>query len=839
MRYAEVLIPLALEGSFHYRLPEELAEKAIVGMRCVVPFGSKRYYTGIIIGLSDKRPNLQISFKEVLLLPDDKPSVTAIELSLWQWLSAYYICTQGEVLRAAMPAALLPESHTVSHYNTDFEADSRLGRDEQELLDILDSAKGRTYTLDALQKAVGKRAIRAFTSLVERGAIRLEEEVKSRYKAKTEVFLRLAEPFRTDEAFAALLDSLHRAPKQSALMLRWAELMTERLLPYSSPIPQRLLAESDPHATVTLSALKKKGILLSESVTQAVMYSAGGEEYRLWEHLEGEDKAIRSAESSTDSAAEAPLPRKPLSLLYTHDFRRKEKQLLAWTEEIVHSGGQVLYLSPEANKRGGSNTLSAHMAERLGSHLLSYHAFESDAKRLEVWNRLATTEEPCVVLGVRSALFLPFRRLRLIIVDEEQEYLYKQQDPAPRFHTRQVANRLGRLHDCPVVLASATPSAEVLHQVRHKSCVLITWPDDRVRPRFRFDLEVIDMGKMRRQKQVAAGELLSSPLIAAIDETIRQKKMAVVLQNRRGFAPYIICSSCGEKLRCIHCDVSLTYHKRSGMLVCHYCGYSRPLPRICPSCKQASAAGEQGSLQPVGYGAERVEEELKKRFPAASILRMDSDMAMSRTKMDEALARLESNEVDILVGTQLIKGQPYNEQVGLVAVTQLDSILGFPDFRAYERAYQLLYQLMLRSGSSRLYAQTNNPDNPFLGLLREGDYKAFVGNQLEERQMLFFPPFSRLIRIEFRAGEESLVERIACDYASSLAPYLPEQSLSPVLVPPIARLRNAFIRELLLRIPLSSSVSDTRNMLDTIRTMLQTRTQEYKRVRILFDVDPL
>lgn len=837
MRYAEVLIPLALEGSFHYRLAEGLAEKAIVGMRCVVPFGAKRYYTGIIIGLSDKRPNLQISFKEVLFLPDDKPSVTASQLSLWQWLSAYYICTQGEVLRAALPAALLPESHTVIHYNTDFEADSRLSRDEEELLDILESAKGRTYTLDTLQKAVGKRAIRAFTSLVERGAIRLEEEVKSRYKPKSEVFVRLAEPFRTEKTFASLLDSLHRAPKQSALLLHWAELITEHSLPYSSPMPQRLLAESDPHATVTLSALKKKGIFLSESVTHSVMYSAGGGEYRLWKQPQEEEKAIQSEESSTDSAVSASLPQKPLSLLYTHDFRRKEKQLLEWTEEVVRSGGQVLYLSPEANKRGGSDTLSTRMAERLGSCLLSYHAFESDAKRVEVWNRLATTEYPCVVLGVRSALFLPFRRLRLIIVDEEQEYLYKQQDPAPRFHTRQVAARLGRIHDCPVVLASATPSAEVLHQVRHKACELITWPDDRVRPR--FDLEVIDMGKMRRQRQVGAGELLSFPLVSAIEETIRQKKMAVVLQNRRGFAPYIICSSCGEKLRCIHCDVSLTYHKHSCMLVCHYCGYSRPLPRICPSCKRASGVGEPSSLQPVGYGAERIEEELKRRFPTVSILRMDSDMAMSRTKMDEALARLEAKEVDILVGTQLIKGQVYNEHVGLVAVTQLDSILGFPDFRAYERAYQLLYQLMLRSGASRLYVQTNNPANSFPDLLREGDYKAFIGKQLEERQMLFFPPFSRLIRIEFRAGEESLVERIASDYAASLAAHLPEQSLSPVLVPPISRLRNAFIRELLLRLPLSSSVSATRNILDTIRTTLQTRTQEYKRVRILFDVDPL
>ncbi|WP_373816206.1 replication restart helicase PriA [Porphyromonas loveana] len=839
MRYAEVLIPLALEGSFHYRLPEEMADKAVVGMRCVVPFGAKRYYTGIIIGLTDTRPHLQVSFKEVMLLPDDKPSVTASQLSLWQWLSAYYICMPGEVLRTAVPSALLPESRTVIHYDTDFVADSKLSTEEQELLDILEAGKGKTYTLDALQRAIGKRAIKAFTSLVERGAIRLEEEVKSRYKPKTEVFVRLDATYQSEEAFGTLLDSLRRAPKQSALLLHWAELISERDLPYSSPMPLRLLINADDHDRTTFAALRKKEIFRTEAITLSELHAGTiGQEYRLWGAEENKESDRREEdEGQATEKVSSPLPEAPISLLYTHDFRRKEEQLLAWTEEVLREGGEVLFLSPDANKRGGCNSLTSRMAARLGSRLLTYHAFETDAKRVEVWNRLALSDEPCAVLGMRSALFLPFHNLHLIIVDEEQEYLYKQQDPAPRFHARQVAVRMGKLHNCPVVLASVTPSGEILQQVRDGNCQLITWPDDEVRPV--FDLEIIDMGKMRKQRQVGFDELLSFPLTAAIEDTIRRKKMAVVLQNRRGFAPYIICNACGEKLRCIHCDVSLTYHKRTGMLVCHYCGYSRPYPSICPSCKQQSQAGARSTLQPNGFGAERMEEELKAHFPHASILRMDSDMAMSRTKMEEALGRLGNNEVDILVGTQLIKGQPYNDNVGMVAVTQLDSILGFPDFRAYERAFQLLYQLMLRSGAPKLYVQTNNPDNPFLEILRRGDYRAFVRKQLEERQMFFFPPYCRMIRIEFRASEEQLAERIAHDFASSLKPHLPQESLSQVLIPAVSRIRNAFIRALLLRLPLSFSVSAIRNLLSSVRTALPARTPEYKRVRVVFDVDPL
>lgn len=839
MLYAEVIIPLALDGTFHYILPENLAEKAAIGMRCIVPFGSKRYYTGIIIGLTDKRPNLQLSFKRVMLLPDDQPTVTATQIELWQWLSAYYICSLGEVLRTALPAALLPESHTIIHYNQDFEADSRLSSDEQLLLDILESGKGKSYTLDVLQKTIGKRAIRAFTNLIERGAIHLEEELKSRYKPKTEVYIRLGQAFQSEEALSVLADELQRAPRQQALLLHWMELISEHQLPFSTPIPQKVLCKAESHATAALNALKKKEIFISENVIISRLESIPiAEEYKLWQQRTQEE--VKGDDSDSEShipQAYAPLPKSPLSLLYTHDFRRKEKQLIDWIEEVVSTGGQVLFLSPEANKRGLSDSLSSRIFQRLGSHLLVFHAFESDAKRVEIWNKLASSADPCVVLGVRSALFLPFQNLRLIIVDEEQEYLYKQQDPSPRFHSRKVAAHLGELHRCPVTFASVTPSAEILFLVRTKACELITWPDDHLRPI--FELETINMEKMRHQRRIKYNELLSPPLTTAIEDTIRQDKMAVILQNRRGFAPYIICRTCGEKLKCIHCDVSLTYHKYSGMLTCHYCGYSRPVPPICPSCKHVPAQGEPGSLEAVGYGAERIEEELKQRYPDASILRMDSDMALSKRKMEEALGRLESNEVDILVGTQLIKGQPYNEQAGLVAVTQLDSILGYPDFRAYERAFQLLYQLMLRSRAAKLLVQTNNPDNPFLEKLRNGDYKSFISQQLQERQLLSFPPYSQIIRIEFRASDEALTEKIAQDFASDVRLYLPEVNVSSILTPPISRLRNAYIRELSLRLPISLEVSEAGNILSTIRTNLSARKTEYKRARIRFDVDPL
>jgi primosomal protein N' (replication factor Y) len=825
MKYADVIIPLPLAGTFTYRIPDVMENAVSAYCRVVVPFGRKHYYTGIVARVHDEMPGDDREVKDVFVLPDESPVIRPYQLRLWQWMASYYLCSTGEVLRAALPAGLKPDSETVITINSEYEAEEPLRPGEQKILDAFTAAAAGLSVSD-LERITGlKNVFPAVNSLLEKGAVEVSESLKRGFREKTETFVRLAGDTGGEEELNAVLLSLAGAKKQEKLLLDYLALGSA---PGNAPGSGRaaggvsrkeLLAYSGVNPSV-LNVLVKRGVLVVEERTVSRIAPPDAVVQEPVTLSEVQRKAYEDIKKSFET--------KNITLLYGVASSGKTEIYIRMICDVLSEGRQALYLLPEI-------AITTQVTERLqrvfGSRLLVCHSGFADNERVEIWNRLLRADEPVVVLGIRSSVFLPFARLGLIIVDEEHESSYKQQDPAPRYHARNVAMMLAAEHGGKVLLGSATPSlesylwalngkygmAELLH--RHGGGMLP-------------EIAVVDVRDLRRKRRMK--DTLFSPLLREkIDGALSNGEQVVLFQNRRGFAPLITCCACGRIPHCIHCDVSLAYHKRLHRLVCHYCGYSIPLPSGCPSCGSPE-------LKMQGFGTEKVEEEIGALFPSAKIARLDTDSARTRNAYRRILTDFKEGKTQILTGTQMIsKGFDF-ENVSVVGILNADGLMNSPDFRACERAFRMMLRVSGHAGRRDrrgfVVVQTSQPDNPLLRMVRNFDYPAMARVQLQERHTFRYPPYTRLIVIVLRSRNEDVLDRVAGLYSDGLKAMLGGCVSNPVY-PPVARIQTLFVRKIMLKMELSASVSATRKVLETVHAEMQ-RNPLFRQIILHYDVDP-
>lgn len=815
-KFIDVILPLPLAGSYTYAVtdPEILLEE---GFRVVVPFG-KKFYTGIVLRVHQQRP-LGIQIKPILSVLDDKPVVTRQQLHFWQWMATYYLCTTGDVYKAAFPSGLRIESETSVMRNIDYEPDTLLSEKEIILLDLLETHD--EMKISELQKESGiKNLLPILRSLIEKGAIIVSEELKEGFQQKTEQCITLSATYRDESSMKELFDALGRAPKQLSLLMGY--ISCSGYFSESAPkevTRKELLLKVDGSPAV-LRTLVNKGIFDIYKKDIPRLESLEAEELQALTLNEIQQEALQSIHDA--------FREKEVVLLHGVTSSGKTEIYIHLIQEALQRGKQVLYLLPEI-------ALTTQITERLlrvfGSDLAVYHSKFSDNERVEIWNNLLHQKGSRVIVGVRSSLFLPFTNLGLIIVDEEHETSYKQYDPAPRYHARNAAIMLAHQLQSKVLLGTATPSLESYFNVRNGKYGLVE-----LFQRFQEialpKITTVDMQEQRRKKM--ARGIFSEPLLDGIKEALARKEQVILFQNRRGFAPMVECPSCSWVPKCHHCDVSLTYHKGINQLVCHYCGAVYPVPRSCPSC-------DNKTLTYKGFGTEKIEDDIQLLFPEARLGRMDTDTTRSRKSYQKIISDFENGDIDILIGTQMIsKGLDF-DNVSIVGVINADQLLNYPDFRAHERAYQLMAQVSGRAGrknkQGNVVLQTSQPKHEIVRQVCENDYEGMYRTQLAEREKFNYPPFCRLISVYIKNKDRELSISQAGVVAQKLRTVFGARVLGPDQ-PPVGRVQTYYIQKINLKIELDVSLEKMRLYLG--RTIDELRREEgFKSFLIYYDVDPM
>lgn len=821
MRYAEVILPLPLENSYTYRIPADLEESVHPGCRVVVHFGKKHYYTAIVLHVTDETPQTDYELKEIFALLDAAPIIRETQLRFWQWLASYYLCKLGDVYKAALPTGLKLESETAVTLNSHYEAAKPLRQNEQLLLDSL--GEGKRMTVSELGRCTGiKNILPLLSRLMSDGAIVLNEDLAKGFTPKTVQYVRLSEAYRSEEQLHLALDQLKRARKQADLLTVYLDLSGAANQGTPNECSKKELLEHSGHAAAILDSLVKRGIMeyYEKEVSRLQNYNAVS--CRAAATLSDEQNdALRSIKKAFEE--------KEVCLLDGITSSGKTEIYIRLIEEMLSEGKQVLYLLPEI-------AITTQMTERLACHfgdkLVVYHSRFSNNERVEIWNKLLHREEPAVVLGIRSSLFLPFSNLGLVIVDEEHDPSYKQHDPAPRYHARNAAIVLGCMHGAKTLLGSATPSIESYYNAHCGKYGLVE-----LKKRYGSTLlpEIIaaDVKELRR-KRLMKHPLFSPVLIEKIRETLSTETGQVLLfQNRRGFAPIIECKNCGWVPKCLNCDVSLSYHKRHDALACHYCGYTEPMPRACPDCG--------GELQMLGFGTEKVEEAVKELFPGAPAARLDTDTTRTKNAYERILAAFGSGEIRILIGTQMIsKGLDFRN-VHVVGILNADSLMNYPDFRAHERAFQLMVQVSGRAGRGdkrgTVVLQSRQTEHPLIQKVLAMDYTSMVREEMTERKAFRYPPYFRLISLVLRSRNEALLNRFAATYAGKLRQSFGSRVLGPV-TPPVSRVQTLYIKTILLKLEVNSSVNLVRELLDKAQKEMSL-FPDSRQVIVHYDVDPL
>lgn len=784
-------------------------------------FGAKRYYTAIVLRKHSDTPQGDYEIKEVVEVLDPTPIVQSTQLKLWQWIADYYMCSIGDVFKAAPPSGLKMESETMVELNTSFVADTPLKEREQALLDAL--ALSPKQRVEQLIKNCGLRGgMQDIKSLLDLGAITIDETLRQSYKPKSEVHVRIAPAYRSELQLNQALTALQRAGKQQQLLLKLidlAECEAPDYMPKQELPRSRLLKESGMTAAV-LNGLIAKGVVETYVVEVGRLRSDNPScptcLSPLSEHQQQAFDAINKSWDSHD-----------VCLLHGVTSSGKTEVYIHLINEQLKQGRQALFLLPEI-------ALTQQMTERLrrafGERLGVYHSKFSDAERVEIWNRQLSDTPYDVILGVRSSVFLPFKNLGLVIVDEEHETTYKQQDPAPRYHARSVATMLAAYHKGKTLLGTATPSVESYYNAQCGKYALVQMTEryNQVQlPR----IEVVDLKEEYRKKRMYGpfSTMLHDAMRSALDEG----KQVILFQNRRGYAPMLECAACGWVPKCDRCDVSLTYHRNMHQLVCHYCGNVYNVPIKCPSC------GSQ-ALSKRGMGTERIEEEVHHHFPTARVARLDLDTTRTKTAYDKILTDFQEGRTDVLIGTQMIsKGLDF-DNVHVVGIMNADTMLNFPDFRSYERSFQLMAQVAGRAGrrgqQGQVILQTKGVDLPVIHQVVAHDYMRLYADQTAERQLFRYPPFCRLIYLYIKGREESDVVHAAEAMVASMRTCFADRVLGPE-PPAVARVHALHIRKIMLKVEPALGVSRVRQCLTEIQQSLAGQGLLQK-VMLYYDVDP-
>lgn len=817
-KFVDVIVPLPIANQYTYSLPQEMEDEVQVGCRVVVPFGRKKYYTAIVTRMHYAAPE-GYETKDVSEVLDASPVLLPKQYEFWQWLAEYYLCTQGDVYKAAIPSGMKLESETWVEYNHDFEADAPLSEKEQRILDLL--GRDTEQCVSQLEKSSGlKNVLPVIKSLLDKEAIFVKEELKRNYKPRTEARVKLVDQVADEASLQRLFDELSRAPRQLAVLMKYVELSgwVAKGCMLKEVAKKELLDKSGASAAVFNGLVEKK------------IFEVYHQEIGRLDKVHRETGDVNPLNVAQQQAYKDILhcfSEKNVCLLHGVTSSGKTEIYIHLIREALKTGKQVLYLLPEI-------ALTTQITERLkrvfGHRLGIYHSKFPDAERVEIWQKQLGEESYDVILGVRSSIFLPFHRLGLVIIDEEHESTYKQQDPAPRYHARSSAIMLASMFGAKVLLGTATPSVETYFNAVSGKYGLVELAEryqDIQLPR----MELVDIKELAHQKRMQGP--FSPTLVRLVKEALERKEQVILFQNRRGFAPMIECHTCGWIPKCKNCDVSLTYHKGLNQLTCHYCGYTYQVPRSCPACGGVE-------LMHRGFGTERIEDDIKLIFPEAKVARMDLDTTRTRTAYEKIIFDFERGKTDILIGTQMVsKGLDF-DHVSVVGILNADTMLNYPDFRSYERAFQLMAQVAGRAGRKNkqglVVLQTKSPELPVIHQVMRNDYGQLYEDQLAERQVFRYPPYYRLIYVYLKHRKEEVLDQAAEEMAIRLRAGLGSRVLGPDK-PPVARIQTLFIKKMMVKVEQQASMAKVRGYLLAVqRAMLE--DERFRSLLIYYDVDP-
>lgn len=822
MIFVEVLLPVPISGTFTYSVPEALADSIRIGYRVIVPFGRKKFYTGIIASQTPVAPQ-GYEVKDIALILDEWAVVKHPQLKLWNWMADYYLCTPGEVMRAAMPAGLKIESETFVSADPDYEEkpDERFSQREMAVMNYILGCE-KKQPLDLIGKKTGFANIGPIiNSLLEKGAVQISENLVERYRSRKETYVRLTVDKGDSDGLHKAFDSVRSGSMQEKALLALIEISAfMRQDSELQEVTRTELMERSGVTTTVIAAMAKKGIVdIYKKEISRFSYSG---------LVTGELPVLSEAQASALDSIHKSWFEKDITLLRGVTSSGKTEIYTHLIDYVLRQGRQALYLVPEIAL---TTQLTRRLQRVFGDKVVIYHSKFSDNDRVDIWKKLLASSEPCVVIGARSAVFLPFASLGLVIVDEEHESAYKQQDPAPRYNGRDAAIVLASMHGTKTLLGSATPAVDTYYKALTGRFGLVELTERYEGLRLP-QVEIIDMAAARKRGEVeGAFSLLTRRLV---NESLQRGEQSILFINRRGYAPIARCKLCGYVPKCENCDVSLTYHRHSDKLICHYCGTPYGVPDVCPACKEPG-------IEVLGYGSERVEEEIDSLFPTAAIARMDLDTTRSKDGYETIIDNFSKGKSQILVGTQMVtKGLDFG-RVSMVGVINADSIVNFPDFRASERAFNMIEQVAGRAGRKSdngvVAVQTYNPSHPLFDFLVRHDYKGYYQREIQERQRYNYPPFVRIIYVYIKHKDPAAVSTIAFEFASRLRVLLGNRVSGPD-EPYVARIQTLYIRRIMLKIETQASISKVKSLLNDIRIEM-TNSRQLSGAVLYYDVDPM
>lgn len=812
--FIDVILPIPIERTFTYHVTEAEYDFLQSGMRVAVPFGKSKIYTGLVFQKHQNPPEIYEA-KDIHQILDEKPIVNAPQLQLWQWIASYYMCTLGDVLRAALPSAFLLESETNILRNTETEInDEDLKDDEFLVFEALQHQS--SLSVQDLSKILDKKnTLPVIKRLIEKNAIKVEEEIYEKYKPKLIKYVKLNEAYQSESALQEFIETLSRAPKQKEIVLSFFALNAVT----NKPIKVSELQKKSNATATQVKALEDKGVFeIYHLQTDRVSF----DEATL------KDKTLNAYQEKALEEINKSFKDKNVALLHGVTSSGKTEIYVKLINEVIAQGKQVLYLVPEI-------ALTTQLVQRLsgyfGNQIAVYHSRYSLNERVEVWNHvLNNSEKAKVVLGARSSVLLPFQDLGLIIVDEEHEQSYKQFDPAPRYHARDTAIVLANSFKTKTLLGSATPSVEsYFNAVREEKYGFVELKrrfNDVLMP----EIELVDLKDKYKRKRMQGH--FSDRMLEEIAEALENDFQIILFQNRRGFSPILECNTCGHSPQCPNCDVSLTYHQYRNQLRCHYCGHHIAMQQKCMACGSTE-------LDTKGFGTQQIEVEVKALFPKARVARMDLDTTRGKHSYDRIITNFEQHEVDILIGTQMVtKGLDFRN-VKLVGIMNADNMLNFPDFRAHERSFQLMQQVSGRAGRTKergkVLIQTFDPFHKILQQVSVNDYTGMFFEQLDERHNYKYPPIFRLVKITLRHRDYNKVETGAEWFAKSLRNVFKQHVLGPEF-PPVARIRNQYNKNILIKIPQQQSLGKTKEAILKIKNSFSS-IKDFRPIKVILNVD--
>jgi len=832
--FAEVILPLAVLKPYTYAVPEELVAAVRPGMRVEVEFGGAKRYAGLVNRLHHDTPSHK--FKSILSVIDEVPILNEKTLQFWQWLAEYYCCSLGEVMEAALPANLKLASERRLVLSPFYDGNFGGLTDKEYLITEALSIQD-TITIDDVRKILNQKTIYSvIKSLLDKKVIYLYEEMEEKYAPKKVACVRLAEPYRSDsKQLAGAFDLVAKAQRQTEALMAFIQLAREQHAKDGGILRSEIYKKASVDSSV-LNSIAKKGIF---ELFEREVSRIGGYEDEVSEADELAAQQVSAlSEIRTHFTGGPNGASKNTVLLHGVTGSGKTRVYLELMQEALARGEQVLYLLPEVAL---TTQIISRLQKTLGDAVTVYHHRITNNERVEVWKKVGSSsvdsvqseaaDLPTCIVGARSGLFLPYEKLGLIIVDEEHDTSYKQNDPAPRYHGRDAAIYLAHLHGAKVLLGTATPSLESYQNAKSGKYGLVEMKE-------RFGgiqmPEIVVVDAKEEQKQRKLQSHFTSVLLEELKAALARGEQAILFQNRRGYAPTMRCNTCGWHSECIHCDVSLTYHKFRNNLQCHYCGYQQELAKTCPAC-----GGHELNLQ--GFGTEKIEDELKIYLPDANIGRMDYDAVRTKDAHARIINDFEERRIDILVGTQMVtKGLDF-ENVSVVGVISADQLLQFPDFRSGERGFQLIVQVAGRAGRrdkrGKVIVQAMNPAHPVIKEVIDNDFQAFYEREIMERKAFEYPPFSRLIKITFKHKKPDVLNRGAKIFTQVMKAKLGKRLLGPT-VPPVGRVREYYLLDILIKMERNPALwKQTKNLIwEATRVMQQ--EEGFSTVRVNVDVDP-